>query len=290
MDIPGPTSRIWFSQRLRLHYVDWGNAAAPPLILLHGGRDHCRSWDWLASALRTEWHVIAPDLRGHGDSAWSLSGHYSMANYIYDLAQLVHQQKLAPVSIVAHSLGGNIALRYSGIYPEAVRRLAAIEGLGPGPRSAAARNAKPIDQRMRAWVEEQRAQAARLPRRYASLEDALARMQQANARLTPEQARHLTQHAVNQNEDGTYSWKFDPYVRIWPPYDMTREEIAALWSRITCPTLLVWGTESWVTDPAADGRASYFQNARVLRVERAGHWVHHDRMDVLLAELRAFLA
>ena len=58
-------------------------------------------------------------------------------SYIYDLAQLVHQQKLAPVSIIAHSLGGNIALRYTGIYPEAVRRLVAIEGLGPAPRAAA---------------------------------------------------------------------------------------------------------------------------------------------------------
>ncbi len=288
-DIPGPTSRIWFSQRLRLHYVDWGNPDAPPLILLHGGRDHCRSWDWVASALRNDWHVIAPDLRGHGDSAWSRSGHYTMANYIYDLAQLIHQQKLAPVSIVAHSLGGNIALRYTGIYPETVRPLVAIEGLGPGPRSAAERDTKPIDARMRAWVDDQRAQAGRLPRRYASLEDALARMQEANRRLSPEQARHLTQHAVNQNEDGTYSWKFDPYVRIWPPYDMTREEIAALWSHIACPTLLVWGKESWATDPAADGRAGYFQDARVLAVERAGHWVHHDRLDVLLPELHRFL-
>jgi pimeloyl-ACP methyl ester carboxylesterase len=166
--------------------VDWGNAAAPPLILLHGGRDHCRSWDWLASAVRSEWHVIAPDLRGHGDSAWSLSGHYSMANYIYDLAQLVHQQKLAPVSIVAHSLGGNISLRYTGIYPETVRRLVAIEGLGPEPRSAAVLGVKPIDQRVRAWVEEQRAQAARLPRRYASLQDALARMPHARAGAAPD--------------------------------------------------------------------------------------------------------
>ena len=91
----GPTSRIYFSQRLRLHYVDWGNASAPPLMLLHGGRDHCRNWDWVAAALRDEYHIIAPDLRGHGDSAWSASGHYTMANYIYDLAQLIHQQELA---------------------------------------------------------------------------------------------------------------------------------------------------------------------------------------------------
>ena len=45
----GPTSRIFFSQRLRLHYVDWGNPDAPPLMLLHGGRDHCRNWDWVAA-------------------------------------------------------------------------------------------------------------------------------------------------------------------------------------------------------------------------------------------------
>ncbi len=71
LSAPGPTSRIYFSQRLRLHYVDWGNPDAPPLVLLHGGRDHCRNWDWVAEELRKDWHIIAPDLRGHGDSDWS---------------------------------------------------------------------------------------------------------------------------------------------------------------------------------------------------------------------------
>src|SRR5215471_18071611 len=144
---PGPTSRNYISQRLRLHYVDWGNPDAPPLILLHGGRDHCRNWDWVAEALRDRYHIIAPDLRGHGDSAWSASGHYTMANHIYDLAQLIHQQELAPVAIVAHSLGGNIASRYAGIYPEAVRRLVVIEGLGPPPRPAGVPPRRPIEQR-----------------------------------------------------------------------------------------------------------------------------------------------
>ena len=65
---PGPTSRTFFSQRLRLHYVDWGTVGKPPLLLLHGGRDHCRNWDWVAQVFRQDWHVIAPDLRGHGDS------------------------------------------------------------------------------------------------------------------------------------------------------------------------------------------------------------------------------
>ena len=71
---PRPHLAHLFSQRLRLHYVDWGNVDAPLLVLVHGGRDHCRNWDWLAEELRRDWHIIAPDLRGHGDSEWSRMG------------------------------------------------------------------------------------------------------------------------------------------------------------------------------------------------------------------------
>src|SRR5437879_9297260 len=128
----------------------------------------------------------------------------------------------------------------------------------------AARSAIPIAERMQKWVEEQRALSGRLPRRYASIEDALKRMQEANGHLSPEQARHLTQHGVNQNEDGTFSWKFDNYVRVWPTYDMQIEEVELLWSRIACPTLLVYGKESWASNPEQDGRARHFKNAQVM--------------------------
>ena len=217
---------------------------------MHGGRDHCRNWDWVAEHLARDWHIIAPDLRGHGDSEWSKDGTYMMAGYIYDLAQLVHQLRVAPVTIVGHSLGGNIALRYAGLYPENVAKLIAIEGLGASPKMLAQRLAKPFSERMRAWIDAQRGLSGRLPRRYATIEDAFKRMQEENKHLTPEQARHLTQHGVNQNEDGTYSWKFDNYVRSWPPYDMTEADIEALWARIACPTLLVYGRESWASNPA----------------------------------------
>jgi pimeloyl-ACP methyl ester carboxylesterase len=285
----GPTSRIYFSQRLRLHYVDWGNPDAPPLLLVHGGRDHCRNWDWVAQALRHDWHIFAPDLRGHGDSQWSPDGSYSIAAYIYDLAQLIHQQELAPVTIVAHSLGSMITLRYTGIYPENVGKLVAIEGLGIAPHSMVERAKQPIADRMQRWIEEQRGLSGRMPRRYASIEEALQRMQEANRFLSPEQARHLTQHGVNQNEDGTYSWKFDNYVRADRPYGMTQEETEALWTRIACPTLLVYGKESWASNPEQDGRIRHFKNAKVVEFEGAGHWVHHDRLDGFLDLLRDFL-
>ena len=285
----GPTSQSFISQRLRLNYVDWGNADAPPLILVHGGRDHCRNWDWVAAELRRDFHIIAPDLRGHGDSAWSTSGDYSMSAFVYDLAQLIHQQKLAPCRIVAHSLGGSIALRYAGAFPENVVKLVAIEGLGPSPTMLAERaNRGPVE-RMRSWVAETRKLAARIPRRYPTLEDAFHRMQAENRHLTEEQARYLTLHGAMQNEDGTWSWKFDNYVRAFSPADFTNAEMQALWSNIACPILFVNGKESWASNPETDGRMGDFKNARVIEFDRAGHWVHHDRLDAFVETVRGFL-
>jgi pimeloyl-ACP methyl ester carboxylesterase len=285
----GPTSHSFISQRLRLHFVEWGASDAPPLVLLHGGRDHCRSWDWVAQELRHDWRVIAPDLRGHGDSAWSPDGDYSMQAFIYDLAQIVHQMKLAPLTIVAHSLGGAIALRYAGLYPDHVRKLVAIEGLGPSPRMLAERDATPVQKRLRRWIEERRAAAARAPKRYATIEEALARMKAENAYLSDEQAKHLTLHGVTQNEDGTYSWKFDNYVRIFPPVDIPQADIEALWAAITCPTLLCYGEDSWASNPEKDGRAKHFKDARVMVFKDAAHWVHHDQFTAFMATLRDFL-
>jgi pimeloyl-ACP methyl ester carboxylesterase len=289
MSAPGPTSHIYVSQRLRLHYVDWGNPEAPPLILVHGGRDHCRNWDWVAAALRRDWHIIAPDLRGHGDSAWSWDGNYTTSALVYDLAQLIHQRKLAPVSLIGHSLGGFASFHYAALYPENVRRLVLIEGLGLSPKLLGERAKKPMAERLRTWIGEQRAAAARVPRRYATIEDALTRMLEQNKHLTPQQARHLTEHGVSQNEDGTYSWKFDNYIRIQMPVDLTQDEVQTLWGAITCPTLLVYGKDSWASNPAVDGRARHFREARVALFESAGHWVHHDRTEAFLEELAGFL-
>ena len=61
-----PQQRFVKSQRVQISYWDWGNEGAPPLVLVHGGRDHARSWGRLAEELRADYHVVAPDLRGHG--------------------------------------------------------------------------------------------------------------------------------------------------------------------------------------------------------------------------------
>ena len=286
----GPTSHIYFSQRLRLHYVDWGNPDAPPLLLIHGGRDHCRNWDWVAQALKDDYHIIAPDLRGHGDSAWMVGGGYNQIDYVYDIAQLLRQTGMQPVTIIGHFLGGSITLQYAGLYPENVKKLVAIEGMGPPPEIIKERIEQPIEDRLKLWVDDLRKLSGRIPRRYASLEDAYERMQTENPHLTEAQARHLTIHGSNQNEDGTYSWKFDNYIRAFPPVGVDFEQQHHLWSRITCPALLIRGTESWASDPSKDGRAKHFQNATVVNIPKAGHWVHHDQLDEFLRVTREFLA
>jgi pimeloyl-ACP methyl ester carboxylesterase len=289
MTLNGPTSHSFTSQRLRLHYADWGNTDAPPLLLVHGGRDHCRSWDWVAEQLCSDWHVIAPDLRGHGDSQWTSDGTYDVASHVYDLAQLVHQLDAGPVTIVSHSLGGNISLRYTGLYPENVRKLVAIEGLGPSPKIMAERAAVPYADHWRKWIADKRAAAGRLPKRYATMQDALDRMKAENAYLTDAQALHLTIHGVNRNEDGSFSWKFDNHLRVWPFSDMPEAEIERLWSAITCPTLLMYGANSWASNPETDGRIQHFNTARVVEFADAGHWLHHDQFERFMAELRGFL-
>lgn len=285
-----PRRVTFISQRLRLNYLDWGNEDAPPLVLVHGGRDHARAWDDVARVFRAQFHVIAPDLRGHGDSQWADAGGYPLVNFVFDLAELIRQLGCPRVTLVGHSLGGNIALRMTGLYPEKIDKLVCIEGLGPSPRTAQKLAAQPVAARLQGWVDEQRKLAAHTPRHYPSLEDAVARMREQNPHLSDGQARHLTLHGVRQNDDGSYSWKFDPYLRSELPIDLARSEIIDLWKRVTCPVLLVYGSASWASNPAMDGRAANFRQADVALIDGAGHWVHHDRPREFVAAVQSFLA
>mgnify|MGYP002624109811 CR=1 FL=1 len=198
MEIVGPASCYYVSQRIRLHYVDWGNAKAPPLVLVHGGRDHARSWDWVARALRDRYHVVAPDLRGHGDSAWAIGSNYPHYEFVYDLAQLfdIVAPGDAPLTVIGHSFGGALLTTYAASYPKRFTKLVNVEGFGPPPELVGRWSGTAMHEQMRTWIEQLRALAARQPRRYASIDDAAARMKQENPSLSAEQAEHLTVHGV----------------------------------------------------------------------------------------------
>lgn len=280
-----PVPRYYWSQRLKLHYVVWGQETAPPLLLIHGNRDHARTWDRVATKLQDRYCVYAVDLRGHGDSQWSVGGQYSLPEFVLDVAMLADQLERFPLTIIGHSLGGAVALEYTGVFPENVKKVVAIEGLGPPVREPT-----PASVRMRNWIRQMQEFDQRKPRRYASIDDAVRRMQEENPHLTPEMARHLTQHGMRENDDGTLSWKFDNYVRLHSPYEFNMAEAREIWNQIRCPVLLIRGSESWASDPERDGKASAFHDVRSVLVRDAGHWVHHDQFDIFMRIVGEFLA
>jgi len=125
-----PASHYFYSDRLKLQFWDWGTDGKPVLILVHGSRDHARSWDWIARALRDDYHVYALDLRGHGNSAWAPGALYSPAEHMLDLTVFADIIGKYPVRLVGHSLGALVSLYFTGTYPDKVTKLVAIEGVG----------------------------------------------------------------------------------------------------------------------------------------------------------------
>lgn len=282
-----PTSHVYYSQRLRLHYVDWGNTLAKPMLLVHGVRDHSHTWDALARHFAPQYHVVAPDLRGHGDSEWVHGSSYHFLDYVYDLDQLVLQAELAPATVISHSMGGTLGLILAGCFPEKIERLVVIEAIGLWSKLA---QSTPIQERVHDWVDNTRKLAGRQPRRYASLEDAYSRMQDANPHLTPELARHLTVHGSNQNEDGTFSWKYDNYTHAWPVFNVPLEQLFELWQQITCPVLIINAKGGLKSRVGQDDTAKYFRDVKVVDIDDAGHWTHHDQLERVLEAIEEFLS
>jgi pimeloyl-ACP methyl ester carboxylesterase len=270
--------------RLRLHYAVWGDESKPPLVLVHGGRDHARSWDFVAQAMTDRFAVYAPDLRGHGDSDWTVGGQYRVSDHVIDLTKLVDKIGRGPVDLIAHSLGGRVALDFAATFPEHVRRLIAIEGFGWQLRSE-----RPVADRLAGLVKAVREVEMGESRVYKTFADAEARMWEANKRLSPAMVQHLTRHAVRPREDGGLVWKFDPYVYVQALPDWTQEELMALWRRIEAPVLLVGGAENWPKQPLVPELSQALPNARTVIVENAAHWVHHDQRDEFVQLSREFL-
>jgi pimeloyl-ACP methyl ester carboxylesterase len=275
---------------LRYHVRTWGEPSSPKLFLLHGWMDVSASFQFLVDCFAREWHVIAPDWRGFGLSAWARGGCYWFPDYYADLEALLElYQPGKPACLIGHSMGGVIASVYAGIRPDRIARLVSMEGLGLArqlPDQAPKRYAQ--------WLDQLRDPSAF--NAYRSFDEVAARLKRNNPRLTDERAAFLARHWAKQLDTGEVILASDPRHKIFNPTLFRIEEAIACWRRITAPVLLVSGKLSDIPARMKDTpeqlaeRKGAFRDRREVEMEDAGHMMHHDQPQRLARILEEFLS
>ena len=285
-----PRHKTVDSRGLAIHYLEWGEPAGEPIVLVHGFLDQAHSWKFfvaelIAQTLRPLW-IIAPDCRGHGDSGWvGDGGYYHFPDYVFDLDCVIRSVGATRFHLVGHSMGGTISFLYAGAFPERLANLVLIEGVGPlGMEFADA----PL--RMAGWIGELHDRGRNHFREYTSIEAGANQLQQTNPRLRKEFAIDLARAGMRQNDKGKWIWKFDPLHRTAAPQPFYTAQALEFFRRIECPVLIVDGHESR-QNRRTDKQERYdaIRHHRVARIARAGHMVHQDNPEELAKTVANFL-
>ncbi|WP_308925048.1 alpha/beta hydrolase [Janthinobacterium sp. J1-1] len=277
----------------RVHVRHWGRDDAPILFMVHGWMDVAASFQFVVDELAGDWHVIAPDWRGFGQSDYTQSDTYWFPDYLADLdAMLLHYSPEAPVHLLGHSMGANVAGLYAGVRPERIASFINLEGFGmmaTRPEQAPGRYAK--------WLDELREPP--LMRSYPSQKAVAERLQKTNPRLNDERAAFLAEHWSVQNEAGEWDIMGDPRHKRVNPMLYQVEEVMACWRRITAPVLWVEADDTnmwqWMGPKEEarieiDRRLGFLKDVRCKLMEDAGHMLHHDQPRALARMVEEFLA
>ncbi len=256
---------------IRLHYVDWGEAKARPMVLLHGLGDCARSWDPFASELSADYRVIGLDLRGHGDSRWAAPGAYRLEQFVSDVEALVDQVGLTGMVLVGHSEGGQIAISYTTAHPAMVDTLIALDCGLDAPDPTGQGVSSPT---WRRWEER------------FSLEEVVQHLREGQPGSAHDALALQALHLTNELPGGRWTWKGDPAaLRPLLEADLWRD-----WRMLRCPVLLARGRQSRVLAHAAAVRMQEgAPRVRLAELEGGGHWFHLELPSTLEATVRWFL-
>ncbi len=273
---------------LRHHVTRWTGSDPEPVLLLHGWMDTGDTFQFLVDAMSERRTCVAPDWRGFGRSAWPGEG-YWFPDYFADLEALLGLLAPdAPVTLVGHSMGGNIATLYAGIRPDRVRRVVCIEGFG-----LARTHPEQAPGRYREWLRQLREPPEFAP--FPSFEALAHLLVHRNPRLTPERAAFIAAAWAARQPDGTVRVRSDPAHKRINPVLYRREEAEACWREITAPVLYVVAEHSDFMprlgdDARPENMARIIRHLEPCTVPDAGHMVHHEQPERLASEIERFLA
>ena len=284
-----PSESVFFDIRgLRYHVRRWGRRGAPTMVLLHGWMDVSASFQFMVDALTGEWDVIAPDWRGYGLTQWGGADCYWFPDYLADLDFLLKEVSPdAPVNLIGHSLGGNVAALYAGVRPDRIRNLVNLEGFGLPPTRP-----EQAPKRYARWLEELHDRPGLKP--YRDFDELSQRLRAGNPRLTAERADFLARH-WGREEGGAVVLRGDPAHKVVNPLLYRYDEVRACWQQVTAPVLWVDAAESdtlkrMKMDPAEQAeRRAVFRDLRYVTVANAGHMLHHDQPEEVAQLVEKFL-
>jgi len=256
---------------LRIHYLDWGSEGKPPLIMLHGIGRVAHSFDHIAPRFRGAYHVIAMDMRGHGDSDWSPEGAYLVEDYVKDLEAFVNRLDLRGVVLLGNSTGGRVVQVYAGMHPERVARLV-VEDVGPQRTNEIASGfARRVEQEDKGW---------------ASEDELVASLMRNGGRVSEELQRNYAHFGSKRREDGRLIWKRDPnLVKGFVPTDLWR-----FVSKIQCPTLYILGGASSIVPPETQKQLKEtLPDCKIVIMPGLGHYPHQEAPEQYIQLVKEFL-
>jgi pimeloyl-ACP methyl ester carboxylesterase len=246
---------------LRIHYVDWGSSSASPVVCVHGYTSSAQAFNGPARHFQDRCRLVAPDVRGHGESAWSPAGAYQYQDQVGDLAALVDALALGRFTLIGTSMGGIIAMAYAGAHPDRLQRLV-LNDIGPDIETGSQRITATVGSR---------------PEEFATLDEAMEYRRQVSpitAGRKLEDQHELALGVLRQRPDGRWIWKMDPaYIQQRVKHGAPRRpDLWPVLKRVPCPTLVVWGTDSDVLSEAQARRmVEALPKGQLVAVPGVGH-------------------
>jgi pimeloyl-ACP methyl ester carboxylesterase len=258
--------------------TEWGDENAPLLVYLHGFADCGATLQFVVDALENDWHIVAPDWRGFGNTRVETEAFW-FPDYLADLDELLNSYSpTEPVRLVGHSMGGNVAGLYAGIFPERVAAFVNLEGFG-------LRDAEPEDApaRYRDWITRGR---DRLEPTTRDSFDVLAHaIRQRSPGLSTAQADYVARCWATESDDGTVRLKLNPAHKLPNAVLYRRAETEACWRSVAADVLLVAGRDSGFGAP----EELPFPRRQTAWIEDCGHMLHFDQPAVLARLIEEFL-